>query len=359
MDLLEQHDDKCIGSMLHLNYCGYTESDLCNNDILRRYSQMIQYLYLKRNRIKSLSMVISQFPCLIQLHLEGNSIEELPQEIGGLKYLEILNVVSNNLTTLPRDIGDLQSLRVLQICNNRITSLPNELGKLCCLETLEASRNCLPFIPLTLSSCCKLKLLALDKNCIRQFPRQLCWLQNIKDISLAGNELEYLPPVIFKGLTSLECIVLDSNPRLHALPTHTTQQSVHVSSRLDKSRSDLFTYLNVRGEYFPLPREIKQYCVPHQSCVPCLEELVLQLLHRNIKQTSDIYKLPLPSDVKDHLVYPTAYCLQCNQPIFISAFPVIYSSTDFTLPVIEFFCSRHCTLQHSFHGNQVRFPDSL
>ena len=70
----------------------------------------------------------------------------------------------------------------------------SEIGNLQNLETLEASNNYLSNIPVSLAYCSQLKLLALDKNRLKLFPRQLVRLKKLTELSLAGNQLEYLPP---------------------------------------------------------------------------------------------------------------------------------------------------------------------
>lgn len=338
-------------SVIHLNYAGITEHQLGNNESIEESLKKARFLYLKRNVIKHLPKSIGQIEYLQEIHLEGNSIEELPDEIRELKHLQVLNAASNYLVSLPPTVGKLTSLKKLQVSNNTIRHLPHELGNLSKLETLEASRNQLTSLPCDLVNCSRLLTLALDKNRLQVFPRQLCWLKNLTELSLAGNLLEYLPPVIYEELTSMKMLIVDQNPGLQALPPDNIpphyRKDCLVSTfgcfQKGNSASGRFKYIDVEsGILIALPKEFED-CESH---VPDLQEITFRALHEQFSYTNtkEISKLPLPNDLKERLMYPTAYCINsdCRRPLFRCALCITASRSGMEKIFIAFSCSQKC-----------------
>ncbi|XP_045216293.2 leucine-rich repeat-containing protein 28-like [Mercenaria mercenaria] len=344
-------------TVLHLNYSGIKK--LSDKDLLTKCFQKAQYLYLKRNLIKTLPRSVKQLTSLQQIHLEGNSLECLPEEIGDLYSLQVLNVVSNHLTHLPGSIGRLKALKKLQISNNNLQCLPKEVGNLLGLETLEASSNQLTSVPISLAHCSELKLLALDKNRLKLFPRQLCRLQKLTELSLAGNLLEYLPPLIFEELSALHFLVIDQNPGVTAYPSH--QGDIHVSHcgliPKDTEANDRLKHLDIQGQRISMPEEFEELCEPGKSCVPCLQELSLRAVHPNLSSEFVSVGELLPVDLTDRLMYPTSRCLYCMKMLFRSAFPVIYQESNRTVLTSAFCCSVKCITETQVSiQNQLLFP---
>lgn len=330
-------------TVVHLNYAGVTDVELGTDEHVNQKLQNAQYLYLKRNCIKCLPRSIGRVTHLKEIHLEGNSIEFLPSEIGELRFLQVLNVVSNYLTSLPSSVGCLTSLKKLQVSNNCIRELPRELGNLSELKTLEASRNQLTSVPIDLGRCSKLKLLALDKNSLLVFPRQLCWLKNLTELSLAGNKLEYMPPIIYDGLSSLESLVLDNNPAIMALPARGTLKQLKINiatNGLFKKNSTRSMRFRYKDGVFAVPEEFHD-CV---SCFPCLQEIALRRMHKLCTHSDDIMKLPLPIDLKETLCYPTAYCINmhCKNPLFRCAVTTYVLGSDSGRSFVVYGCCRSC-----------------
>lgn len=343
-------------TVLHLNYSGIKE--LSENDCITERFKKAQFLYLKRNLLKTLPRNFNQLCFLRQLHLEGNSLEYLPRELGDLKWLQVLNVISNNLTHLPISVGNLEALRKLQIANNSLCCLPTELGNLHHLETLEASRNKLTSVPISLEKCSDLKILALDKNNLKIFPRQLCKLKKLTDLSLAGNLLEYLPPMIFEEMSALNLLVIDQNPGIYALPPkpgHCTVSHFGLSVK-EVVISDRFKRLKIGGQLITMPEEIEEYCKPSESAVPCLQELMLRKVYSSLNCDFDVLKQLIPSDLQDRLKYPTCRCLHCKKMLFRSAFPVVYSSENGSTLTSAFCCSVWCIEHHDFSNIKRLYP---
>ncbi|CAJ1950185.1 unnamed protein product [Sphenostylis stenocarpa] len=99
------------------------------------------------------------------LSLEGTAITKLPTSLGCLVGLAHLNMKNcKNLVCLPDTIHKLKSLIVLNVSGcSKLSSLPDGLKEIKCLEELNAS-----------------------ETAIQELPSSVFYLENLKDISVAG-----------------------------------------------------------------------------------------------------------------------------------------------------------------------------
>ncbi|XP_035784323.1 E3 ubiquitin-protein ligase LRSAM1-like isoform X1 [Anopheles albimanus] len=89
---------------------------------------LLQSLNLSYNRFKKLPDDIYKLENLRELFLSNNALEKLPVTIGRLKKLELLNLSANALTTVEQ-LAFMTNLRMLDITNNvRLSQLSNQLA---------------------------------------------------------------------------------------------------------------------------------------------------------------------------------------------------------------------------------------
>lgn len=67
------------------------------------------------------------------------------------------------------------------------------IGDLLELETLDVSMNQLMSLPERLHRCLSLQSLTADHNLLSHIPRQLCCLHRLNQLSMAANQLTFLP----------------------------------------------------------------------------------------------------------------------------------------------------------------------
>lgn len=69
----------------------------------------------------------------------------------------------------------------------------SEIGDLHELETLDVSMNQIVCLPDRLHRCLSLQNLTADHNRLSHIPRQFCWLHRLNQLSMAANQLNFLP----------------------------------------------------------------------------------------------------------------------------------------------------------------------
>ena len=189
--------------------------------------QSLRVLNISNNYIESIPKDITKLQNLVQLKASKNCLKEIPDELCELPELVDLNVSRNKISKIPESISKLAKLRWLDIHENEITIIPESISNLTVLEELIASNNKLSTLPKMLPS---VKTLLVDHNEINELPPELSLekitvfdishnrIENIKNeiimkmkqlskISLAFNDLKYLPEMIGKlhHLTQIDC----------------------------------------------------------------------------------------------------------------------------------------------------------
>lgn len=90
----------------------------------------LRRLILSENNFTTLPQILVDLTSLIELDLEHNKITELPKNIFNLKNLKILNLSSNQFSKFPKEI--LKFTEIAKVClrHNKFTDLPKHLENL-------------------------------------------------------------------------------------------------------------------------------------------------------------------------------------------------------------------------------------
>jgi Leucine-rich repeat (LRR) protein len=111
-----------------------------------------------------------------------------------MRFLQSLDVSFNSLTTFPAKFDALENLQELVASNNLLTELPYGLVK---LKALEISFNKLTQLSVpSKHTWPKLRVLSLGNNQISQLLPTVEHLTSLKQLWLANNLIEYIPPEI-------------------------------------------------------------------------------------------------------------------------------------------------------------------
>nr|XP_050859813.1 leucine-rich repeat and death domain-containing protein 1-like isoform X1 [Vespula vulgaris]XP_050859814.1 leucine-rich repeat and death domain-containing protein 1-like isoform X1 [Vespula vulgaris]XP_050859815.1 leucine-rich repeat and death domain-containing protein 1-like isoform X1 [Vespula vulgaris]XP_050859817.1 leucine-rich repeat and death domain-containing protein 1-like isoform X1 [Vespula vulgaris] len=226
--------------ILHWNCRGLTELP----EIIRKYGNHIQEIYLKWNKLTTLPPWIIELFNVTNLYIYGNLIKELPVELGNMSQLTVLDLSANKLKEIPSSIGNLINIESLLFNDNYIKKLPmgkymfrtfskceliiyfliiqsalpsiykTEMSQLHNLEVLSLSGNEFVALPEWLGSLPKLKELNADNNYLKELPNRLTLAPKVSVISVCSNRLKYLP---LNGFLSSPCIRFDANEYLNYL----------------------------------------------------------------------------------------------------------------------------------------------
>ena len=228
----------------------------------------LEQLNVARNELTVLPDAVAKLGALVRLDAQSNALAALPTSLGegGGTALRQVNLAHNRLRGLPGSFCSLDSLVALDASDNRIESLPKDFGELGELRRLDLHKNALTTLPGSfyrlnrLEECFlngnkglmglpeiradgddvvlqSIQVLCLQKcaiqhlperlgrlgpglvsfkaheNRLAELPESIGRLAGLRQLHLAGNQLEELPGS-FRGLTALEDLTLHDNPGL-------------------------------------------------------------------------------------------------------------------------------------------------
>ncbi|KAL4240866.1 hypothetical protein ACF0H5_001651 [Mactra antiquata] len=177
---------------------------------------------------------VSDMTGLRWLKLNKTGLKEMPKEMANLKKLEHLSLIKNSIECLGNDIENLPALRTINCRHNQLTDkgIPDKIFQLQDLSVVDFSHNNLNEVPPELENSKGVIVLNLSHNNIEMLPNLL--FVNLLDLTyldLSNNNLETLPPQM-RRLTSLQTLILNNNPLVHAqlrqLPAMTSLQMLHM-----------------------------------------------------------------------------------------------------------------------------------
>ncbi|MFM2290491.1 MAG: hypothetical protein RIS29_304, partial [Bacteroidota bacterium] len=236
---------------------------------LRTNSHNVQ---LTTGRLKSVPKELKICTDIKYLDLFGNSIQEIPDWFYQFKRLEHLSLKNNILKELPTIVFTLENIKYLNIADNQIHEISGHNFKnLMKIEKVDISYNQIMTIPYEKITYTKCMYLNIKGNKLQKFPKIVSdtytlekldlsennissidddafeGLENLIELDLSFNELQYLPtsigklkklkrlnlsgnkisslPKEFEKLTSLEFLDFDSNP-IGRVPVEISAQGV-------------------------------------------------------------------------------------------------------------------------------------
>lgn len=216
------------------------ELKVCNN---------IKYLDLFGNNIEKIPDWFFQFKKLEHLSLKNNSLKELPTTVFTLESLKSLNLADNQIKDLGSHFfSNLLDIEKVDISYNQLSTIPAERISYPKCKIINLKGNKLQKFPVALSDAVTLEKLDLSENKINSIddeafdklenlieldlsfnelqylPTSIGKLRNLKKLNLSGNKISFLPRE-FENLTSLEYLDFDGNP-IERVPVEISSQGV-------------------------------------------------------------------------------------------------------------------------------------
>ncbi|XP_023032241.1 chaoptin isoform X2 [Drosophila willistoni] len=185
----------------------------------QNYSDVhLRALNLEQNFVTQLPAAVFKATGIAHLVLAFNAISRVhPEAFEGLtETLEYLDLERNRLTTVPVAISSLHRLKYLYLTSNQISQLSNLPTFTENLRVLSLSGNNFTMIPvLGLKNYTQLSYLNMGYNCITDIPEEIfavdSWGSNLQTILLRNNKITHLHLGSFAGLEQIQEISLSFN----------------------------------------------------------------------------------------------------------------------------------------------------
>lgn len=209
----------------------------------------IKYLDLFGNSIQEIPDWFFQFKKLEHISLRSNLLKELPTIVFTIENIKYLNLSDNQIREIKGHyFSNLLDIEKVDLSYNQISSLPVEKIEYPKCKSLNIKGNKLEKFPTAISDAYTLEKLDLSENKIGSIDDDAFDnLENLIELDLSFNELNYLPtsigkltklkrlnlsgnkisslPKEFENLTSLEFLDFDSNP-IGRVPVEISSQGV-------------------------------------------------------------------------------------------------------------------------------------
>ncbi|KAM6127507.1 LOW QUALITY PROTEIN: leucine-rich repeat and IQ domain-containing protein 4 [Phoenicopterus ruber ruber] len=174
----------------------------------------VSILDLSENCFDEISKGICPMKNLEVLALDGNQIQEILAEVKELSNLKCLSLSENQLSIFPKEIFLLESLERLYLGQDKgikFTSLPEDISKLQNLKELHMENNCLEYLPAAIGSLTHLKITDCRNNLLRQLPdAPFAFVCSGLKLLVQNNHLSQLPEDL-DSLQQLELVLVDGN----------------------------------------------------------------------------------------------------------------------------------------------------
>ncbi|XP_044736880.1 lutropin-choriogonadotropic hormone receptor [Chrysoperla carnea] len=209
---------------------------------------------------------------LRSLRLDNNQLKRIPTAaISSLKNLEALNLASNSITVITADAFPvMQNLIILLLKRNKITFVDDDA-----------------FVNLT-----SLRILELDDNLLTNIPVAITKLPMLKELSVSGNKIKYVPGGILQLTPTLSLLEIKGNP-LIGIDPNAFSFLPNLKKLILSETKDLTEFPNLNGtnslEILRLDRSsIKT--VPSTLCVTCPRLKSLDLKSNKLTKIPDLNK---------------------------------------------------------------------
>ncbi|KAM9274805.1 LOW QUALITY PROTEIN: leucine-rich repeat and IQ domain-containing protein 4 [Cariama cristata] len=171
----------------------------------------VRILHLSENCFGDIPKGICTMKNLEALALDDNQIQEIPAEVKELATLKCLSLSENRFSIFPKEIFLLESLERLYSGKNKgikFRSLPEDITKLQNLKELHMENNCLEYPPPAISSLTLLKILDRRNNLPDSPFAFVC--SGLQKLLIQKNHLSQLPENL-DNLQQLELVLVDEN----------------------------------------------------------------------------------------------------------------------------------------------------
>ena len=129
---------------------------------------------------------------LINLDLSYRLITGLTNDFQELAFLRKLDLSNNQIFFLDESITNMVNLEEINLINNPIIELPTFIGNLTNLETFSINSNNLDSIPNSFGNLRSLKYVFINDTQIKSIPLGLESNQNMVELNIANNQIEFL-----------------------------------------------------------------------------------------------------------------------------------------------------------------------
>lgn len=186
----------------------------------------LEHLSLKNNALKELPTSVFTLESLKYLNLSDNQIREINGHyFSNLIDIEKVDISYNQITSIPLDRIEYPKCKNLSIKGNRLIKFPTAISDTHTLEKLDLSENKITSIDDdAFDGLENLIELDLSFNELQYLPTSIGKLKNLKRLNLSGNKISSLPKE-FENLTSLEFLDFDGNP-IERVPVEISSQGV-------------------------------------------------------------------------------------------------------------------------------------
>lgn len=179
----------------------------------------LEYLFLNRNQMNSLSCDWKALVNLKKLYLSSNRLNlNNPDMFMGLESLTHLDLSHNNIVCIHLEaFYGLNNLQVLDLSNNSLTNLDRKVfSRVPQLKQLDLSWNRLKIDPETFDHLTQLKTLILKDNNLSHLQYGVfSRLEECELLDLSWNFISIVTLNMFRGLRKLKCLVLNRNRLKH------------------------------------------------------------------------------------------------------------------------------------------------
>ncbi|XP_022913497.1 lutropin-choriogonadotropic hormone receptor isoform X2 [Onthophagus taurus] len=254
-----------------------TKLDLTSNNLTELHDkslykfQQLQELILADNKLTRISPnAFSSNPNLKRLDLHGCGLLDIPvNAFLPLRQLQTLNLGNNLVTSIPRDAFPMMdNLTVLLLKRNQIREIEDEA-----------------FANLT-----SLRILELCDNLLTQIPKAVTKLSSLRELSISGNRIKYIPKGLLQRTPSLAQLELKRNPLL-AVDAHAFSFLPKLRKLILSEAKGLSTFPSLNGtsllEILRLDRAAIT-SVPASLCYTCPRLRSLDLKSNKLVSIPDL-----------------------------------------------------------------------
>jgi Leucine-rich repeat (LRR) protein len=169
------------------------------------------------NKLTALPKAITGLTLLENIDFSENQLRTVPNEWEYLQHLKTVNLRVNGLSQFPDGLQNNTSVEEIDISSNRaITSIPDVTGEGYQLKELNVAGDQLEYLPEHIGKYKKLEYLIIEWAKLRGLPESLGDCINLKDLHLPGSiAMPTILPAGLKNAKHLESLDLQGNPLIN------------------------------------------------------------------------------------------------------------------------------------------------